>query len=68
MARGVVSHPGNHVGIGVECDRDCGMAEELLDVLGCTLRRCDAGRGSGAAVARPFAAAARTIFCAGSSG
>jgi hypothetical protein len=31
---GMVSHPGDHVGIGVERDRYGGVSEELLDVLG----------------------------------
>jgi hypothetical protein len=30
----VVSHPGDHVGIGVERDRHGGVAQELLDVFG----------------------------------
>jgi hypothetical protein len=32
--RGMVSYPWNHVGIGVQRDRHCGMAQKLLDVFG----------------------------------
>jgi hypothetical protein len=32
--RGMVSHPWDHVGIGVQRDRHGGMAQEFLDVLG----------------------------------
>ena len=32
--RGMVSHPWNHVGTGVQCDRHGGVAQQFLDVLG----------------------------------
>ena len=32
--RSVVSHTGDHVGIGIQRDRHGGMAQKLLDVLG----------------------------------